>query len=297
MNFRLSSPVKLVALITVISLASCKKDSTSNNSNQSGAANLSDSSTIADNAYYDVLNDAFVGYSDNSSVWSVSSKPRSGRTTTFSTETNGEGNLGCAIYTIDDTVPGDYPKTLTMDFGAGCTSSYDGITRSGKITYVFSGPLLYPGTTASVTLDNYVVNGYGIVGTYTITNRSSEDSGIVINTVVTNGVVTYPNSTNYHYSHNKTYQMTAGMSTAFDITDDVYSITGNSAFSTADNQTLTFNVTTPLVKAIACRYISAGVVGFVYDQAVNGSINFGDGTCDNLATITVGNIADNITLR
>ncbi len=63
-----------------------------------------------------------------------------GQTTTFSTEVqNITNHLGCAIYTIDDTIPGDYPKTLTLDFGTGCTSA-DGIIRSGKIVYVFSAP-------------------------------------------------------------------------------------------------------------------------------------------------------------
>ena len=84
-------------------------------------------------------------------------------------------NLGCAIYTLDDTIPGEYPKTLTLDFGTGCTSA-DGIMRKGKLIYVFSDPLLVPGATASVTFDQYVVNGYGVLGTYTITNNSSDAS-------------------------------------------------------------------------------------------------------------------------
>ncbi len=100
MNFRLiKSAGKLIALIAVINLASCKKDSSSSNSTTTSAATLSDSSTVADNMYYDVLNNAFVGFADNSTVWSTSSL-RSGKTTTFSTEqTEGasSGNLSCAI--------------------------------------------------------------------------------------------------------------------------------------------------------------------------------------------------------
>jgi hypothetical protein len=298
MNFRLiANTGKLVAFAVIISLASCKKDSTSLNSNQSNAATLSDSSTTADNVYYDVLNTAFVGFEDNSSVWNATNS-HSGKTTTFSTSTEGVNttNLGCAIYTIDDTVPGEYPKTLTLDFGSGCSSA-DGILRSGKVSYLFSGPLLSPGTTASVTFTQYVVNGYGVQGTYLITNNSSEVAGIVITTQVTNGIITYPNTTNYHYSHNRTYTMTAGASTPFDITDDVYSITGNSSFSASDGSSLVCNITTPLVKAISCHNVSAGVISFVYDQVVSGTIDFGTGTCDNLATLTVGTLQNTITLR
>jgi len=301
MNFRfVKTTGKLIALVTVISMSSCKKDVTSSNSTNTNAVTLSDSSTVADNSYYDVLNNAFVGFADNSTVWSTSSL-HSGKTTTFSTEhTEGvnTGNLSCAIYTLDDTIPGEYPKTLTLDFGTGCTS-VDGVLRTGKISYLFSGPLLFPGTTASVTLTNYSVNGYGIQGSYTITNTSSDSTGISINTQVTNGIITYPDATNYHYSHNRTYTMIAGSSTVFDISDDVYSITGNSSFSNSEGSSIVWTIVTatPLIKAVNCRYISKGVVNFSYNQSVNGSIDFGDGTCDNAATITVGNIQQPITLR
>jgi len=297
MNFRpIATTGKLIALITIISLASCKKDASPITSKNSNAANLSDSSTAADNAYYDVLNNAFVGFSDNSTVWSESNI-RSGKTTTLSTKEDGTGtNLSCALYTIDDTVPGEYPKTLTLDFGSGCTSA-DGIIRKGKITYVFSDALLSPGSTATVSFNQYVVNGFGIQGAYLITNNSTEQLGLVINTQVTNGIITYPSTLNYHYSANKTYTMTSGASTPFNISDDVYSITGNCAFSSSDGSSLVFNVTTPLVKAVSCHNISKGVVSFVYDQAVDGTIDFGDGTCDNLATVTVGTITQSVLLR
>ena len=301
MNFRFFKIAgKLITLVAVISMASCKKDSSTSNSTNTNAATLSDSSTVADNSYYDVLNNAFVGFADNSTVWS-SSTLHSGKTSTFSTEhTEGvnTGNLSCAIYTLSDTVQGEYPKTLTLDFGTGCTSA-DGVVRTGKLIYLFSGPLLFPGTTASVTFTNYTVNGYGLQGTYSITNTSSDSTGISISTQVINGIITYPDATNYHYSHNRTYTMIAGSSTVFDISDDVYSITGNSSFSNSEGSSIVWTIASasPLIKAINCRYISKGVVNFTYNQSVNGSIDFGDGTCDNAATITIGSLQQPITLR
>ena len=280
----------------MISLASCKKDSATN-SNNTNAVNLSDSSSAAESAYYDVLNNAFVGFADNSSVWSAST-PHRGQTTTLSTEVeNTTNNLGCAIYTIDDTIPGEYPKTLTLDFGTGCTSA-DGILRKGKLAYTFTGPLLVPGSNATVTFTQYVVNGYGVQGSYSITNNSTQ-FGISINTQVSNGIITYPSLLNYHYNANKTYTMTAGAATPFNITDDVYSISGNSAFTASDGSSLVNTITKPLVKAVACRYVSAGVISFVYDQLVNGTIDFGDSaTCDNLATLKIGTtVTQNIILR
>jgi len=295
MNFRiLTNSFRLIALLAVISLSSCKKESGSN-SNDASAGNLSDSSTAADNMYYDVLNNAFVGFSDNSTVWNASSL-HAEKTTTFSLDGEHTTNLGCAIYTISDSVPGEYPKTLTLDFGTGCTSA-DGILRKGKLIYVFTAPIVVPGATASVTFNQYVVNGFGLQGAYSITNNSSDQNGISFTTQVTNGIITYPNATNYHYSHNKTYVMTAGSGTPYDITDDVYSITGNSSFSTAGGASLVFTSKTPLVKAVSCHNVSSGVVDFVYNNSVSGSIDFGNGDCDNLATVTVGSWNKTVILR
>ena len=296
MKFRtIAAKGKIFVCIAILGLSACQKNSATN-SNQSNAANLTDSSTAAENAYYDVLNNAFVGYSDNSKVWTAST-PQSGQTTTLSTEVeNITGNLGCAIYAIDNTTPGVYPKTLTLDFGTGCTSA-DGISRKGKLIYLFTGSLLTPGSKVSVTFNQYVVNGYGLQGTYSITNNSTP-AGVIINTQVTNGIITYPSGNNYHYGHNRTFTMTAGASTPFIIADDVYAITGNSSFSAADGSSLVCNITTPLVKAIACPYVNTGVVSFVFDQVVNGTLDFGSGACDNQATLKIGTtVTRTITLR
>jgi hypothetical protein len=296
MNYRLiSTTCKLVAIVAAISLTSCKKDLATGETKESSAASLSDSSTAAENVYFDVLNNAFVGYSDNAAVW-YASNAHSGKTATFGVSGEPTFTLGCAIYTISDSLPGHYPKTLTLDFGTGCTSA-DGVLRKGKLVYIFTGPLLSPGTTVSVTSNQYNVNGFGIQGTYSITNNSSEAVGVRFTTQVTNGIITFPSLLNYHYSHNKTYTLTSGLATPFDITDDVYSITGNSSFSAPNGSSLVFNATTPVVKAISCHNISQGVVSFVYNQSVNGTIDFGDGTCDNLASVTVGDIHRTIILR
>ena len=287
---------RYIAVIAAISLVSCKKDITTNNSN-SKATILSDSSTLAENAYNDVLSNAFVSYSDNAAVMDIS-QSKTGKTTTFSTGTEevvGTAHLSCATYTVSDSTPGKYPKTITLDFGTGC-ASLDGVTRSGQISYEFSAPLFTTGAIITATFNQYSVNGYTILGAYTITNNSDQ-SGISFNTVVTNGIITYPDLTNYHYSHNKTYKQSAGASTPFDFTDDAYSITGNSAFSAPDGSTLVFNTSTPLLRTFTCPNITQGIVAFVYDNAVNGTIDFGDGTCDNSAVIKVGNISQTISLR
>jgi len=47
---------------------------------------------------------------------------------------------------------------------------------------------------------------------------------------------------------------------------------------------------------VICHNVSAGIVSFVYDNSVSGTIDFGNGDCDNQAVVKVGNIEKTITL-
>jgi hypothetical protein len=291
---------KLLAFSAAVLITSCKKDANNNTGTDPNtkAATMTDSSTVADNVYSDVLENAFISTVDNASVWNIS-KIQHGQTATNSVSSSAaaQSNFGCAIYSFDDSVPNEYPKVLTVDFGSGCTS-LDGVRRSGKIIYTFDiAPLITPGATVSVTFENYTVNGYGIVGTYSIANNSTDGGPYVFVTDVSNGVITYPDQSNYHYSGNRTYTQSAGISTPLDFTDDAFSITGNSSFSSSAGTTLVCQVTSPLTRSFSCGYITEGIVSFTYDDTIHGTVDFGDGSCDNTATLAIGSFTKTITLR
>ncbi len=286
----------VLAFSALLLTTACKKD-INKASQDSSAASLSDSSTVADNAYNDVLVNALYGYADEMNNDAPGKLHNGGTTTNSTNEVNSPARLSCAQYTLVTANGGGYPKTLTLDFGTdGCSGSIDGLLRKGKIVYTFSGPLLVPGTTISATFDQYYVNGYGLQGSCSITNNTTQNTpSFALQT--TNGIFTFPDLTNFHYSGNKTIVMTAGSNTPSDLSDDVYAITGNSNFSASDGSSLVCNITTPLTKAFVCPYISAGVISFTYDQDLKGTIDFGDGTCDHTASLVVGSISRDINLR
>ncbi len=287
---------KILAFSALLFTTACKKDITKP-SQDAAAASLSDSATVADNAYNDVLVNAFFGYTDEMVTGESGKLHNGGAAINSSNQVNTASFLSCATYTLVTASGGGFPKTLTLDFGVdGCSGSVDGVMRKGKIIYIFTGSLLIPGTTVSATFDHYYVNGYGLQGSCSITNNSTLN-GWNFSTQVNNGIFTFPDLTNFHYSGNKTVQMTAGSATPLNFLDDVYSITGNSHFSASDGTSLVSTVSTPLVKAFTCKYVSSGVISFDYNQALKGTIDFGDGTCDQAATLVVGNITRQITLR
>jgi hypothetical protein len=289
-------------ILSATLIMSCSKSNNSSHSNgtsdDSTAAGLSSSAASADNAYNDVLQVALETGFDNQIAYLVS---RSQQGTVQSNSLQGPaqplGIYTCANYTLSPNDTSTFPKTVTVDFGSGCTSA-DGITRKGEITCVYSGKILYPGTTVSVSFTNYSVNGYGLQGTYSITNNSSIAKGISFSTRVSSGNISFPDASYYTYSGDKTLTQTAGASTPADISDDVYSITGsNSIFNSATGNSLQDSITTALTKAEACGYISSGVISFVFNDSVDGTLDFGSGTCDSLATVKIGPFSENIILK
>jgi len=192
-----------------------------------------------------------------------------------------------------------YPKTITVNFGSGCTSA-DSIVRSGSFTYTLSERFRNPGAVITVTFNNYVVNGYGLAGTYTVTNNSSLTAGVVYTTAVTNGVITYPNDTSYSFTGTKTVTQTAGIGST-NLASYVFSVVGNwTITNNATGETLTANVTTPLEKEETCPYIVSGVDAFTYTNGsikINGTFDFGTGSCDDTATVTIGSYTGTVTLH
>ncbi len=225
----------------------------------------------------------------------TSSATLSARTTTGGRADGVDSFAACTIVTINPSDVSTYPKTVTLDFGTGCTSWY-GVTRSGTITFVFSDHFKNPNANVTATFTNYKVAGYKLEGSYSVTNKSSLANGVMFTSSVTNGKVTYPDGTTwYSYSGNKTIKQTAGLGSS-NYNDYVFSITGSHSYASYTGKTLTDSVTTVLVKQVACKNIVSGVVAFTYNGLVKGTLDYGNGTCDSLATINIGSFSKTIGL-
>jgi hypothetical protein len=283
------------ALSAILLFTACKKDSNSGPStNETDAASLSASSSTADNQYNDVLNTALQTGVDGSTTatgYSPGLAYATGREVS-----GGNGFAPCAVINVSPADTFSYPKTVSIDFGTGCTDTY-GITRKGKVTYVFSGRILAPGTTVSATFDGYAVNGYQLAGTYSITNNAT-GNGVSFVTQVTGGQITFPDATAYSYAGTRTVTQTAGTGT-LTLLDNEYSIAGSHSFSSSTGKSLVDSITSPLIWKLTCPHIVSGVIGFTYTYngtSVDGTFDYGSGTCDDQATIKAGALTKTVTL-
>lgn len=264
----------LSALAVSTFFISCKKDnsSTSGTDEYETTFELSGYEAASDNLLQDdndVLNEAAI---DKNFMGNNFVNGTSGTT----------GILSCATVTV--TPLNGFPKTIVIDFGTGCTSA-NGITRKGKINVTLSDSLRKSGSVAVMTFDNYYVSGFKREGTITWTN-TSQPGGKSWQRKVENGKITAPNGNYWLHEGIKDIVQTAGVSTPQDLLDDVYSITGNHTITNSAGRTRTSTILTALQKKTICSNIDQGTVK-VQGPNHYAIIDFGNGTCDNLATISI----------
>ncbi len=194
------------------------------------------------------------------------------------------GTLSCATVTVS---PGAFPKTITLDFGTGCTNPNSNIERSGIVHIVLSDSFRLTGSTAIMTFDNYYVNGYKKEGTITWTNTSTATVRSWSRQVV-NGKITAPDGRFWFHNGLKQITQVAGNNTPRILLDDAFSITGSSVITNSLGDTRTATIEIPLHKRVDCDHVDEGSIRF---QGPNhfATLDFGNGTCDAIATISINN--------
>lgn len=189
--------------------------------------------------------------------------------------------MPCATVTITPLT--GFPKTIVIDFGTACTNN--GITRSGKINVTLTDSLRKAGSVATMTFTNYFVNGYKKEGTITWTNTSTSNTRSWTR-VTTNGKITAPNGNYWTHSGTRDVTQTGGVGTATWL-DDVFLVTaGNHTVTNSSGVSRTSTILEALQKKAACSNIDKGKIK-VQGPNHYAVIDFGDGTCDNLGTISI----------
>jgi hypothetical protein len=189
--------------------------------------------------------------------------------------------IPCATVTI--TPASGFPKTIVIDFGTGCT--YRNVTRSGKINIQLTDSVRKSSSIATMTFTNYFVNLYKIEGTYTWTNTSTATVRSWTR-VTAGGKITAPDARVWTHEGNRTVTQTAGIGT-ISVLDDVFSVfPGSHTVTNSSNISRTCTILEALQRKVDCSNIDKGKLK-VQGPNHYATIDFGDGTCNNLATISI----------
>jgi len=199
------------------------------------------------------------------------------------------------VVTIDTAASG-YPITINIDYGTGIKTDH-GKVISGTVKVVINGDKNTDGSTREITFTNCAVDTIGINGTSiekfigdnTSTRKITSSSDVTF--TITNGATLVRKGT-------ETSEWLAGVATPEDRDDDKIVITGSiTVENTTDKITYSKTITDGLVKLGDCRNIVAGTVEYSQGGVVIATLDYGDGTCDEVASLTTGGTTTEITLK
>lgn len=203
----------------------------------------------------------------------------------------------CASYTVDSVGTTSWPKTLTINFGSTNCMGSDGNLRRGTIIASFTGRYRDSLTVISISLIGYYHNNNLVqVGTHTITNNGHNAAGNLSYSInVQNASITNSNGT-IAWNSTRTREWIAGESTTTNPSDDVYSITGSATGTGVNGNTFNVTINSPLIVALNCPYIEQGILALSPQNLSTRYVDFGNGACDNEATVTINGVVYNVTM-
>ncbi len=295
MKFRLKSTlfIAITCFVSLLLVVSCKKETsqsgTEEQQQQEASIVSSESDAEAEIVFNDVFDDA-MGVNDEVGLEGV-----------------GTLNRLNPCYTITVTrsnSPAIFPVRVVIDFGTTGCRGLDGHVRRGKIITEYTGRLIIAGSVAYTRFDGFYVDTIKVEGTHKIANTSTSIITRQFTVDVIDARLTKPSGNYVEWNNHKVITQIEGLSTIYAF-DDIFRIEGT-ANGKVKRGTLLVSweskIIEPLIKKYSCRWIVKGTVKNIRtNTSATGPyvtvLDFGNGSCDNQAIITINGLSRQITLR
>lgn len=273
MNKQMIKTTGILIILIALIIGGCQKESTTSTAIVPGDSNTSEGSIVIGDKTFEGLNGIIDGFMATSGLKSAA--------------------IG-SCPSITATLSNSFPIAITIDWGAtGCTGAEDGIARSGKVIASLSGLMNVTNSVATFTFADFVNNGNKITGVHRITYKGLNPvNNWPRYAVFTEAKIEFPDKKFISYRAEYIRLQSEGSATLA-VADDVWRIEGSSSGTTRGGTSWTASYPSAVVKKSSCQWFSSGSVLVTPLGEVPRTINFGDGTCDNKATLTIG---DKITI-
>jgi hypothetical protein len=276
-------------MISIVTMQSCRRsritdaeiEAVGDNADAQGSS--SESQTIADQAF------AFGRGSGN-----------------MRTSNNYSTLSGCATITIDSSNSAN-TDTLTIDFGTSPCQCKDGRYRQGKMIVVYNDRYHTPGAIIDIYFNGYAVGKttsdmktFSNTSTKHIVNNGYNSSNYMSWNVTTSISFTKANNGGtVTFSETKLRTQIAGLATGYSTTNK-YSVSGSASGTAANGTSFTSNTVAgnDLIRDMSCaKHFTQGALEITPAGKSKVTIDFGNGTCDNTATVTRNGKTKTITLK
>lgn len=282
---------KLLTLLVISSGFAFLTTSCSNADNNT-ATNEALTTTAMDEAQAASLSDAVISESD---VYSntLSSNGFSGSMAVKAAE--GVTVAGPTI-TVDKPDSLNFPKTVTIDYGTTGVTGKNGNTLKGKIIITISKQLWKPGAERTIKLVDFYVNDNNVKGIKTITNNGLNAAKNPSMTVVVSDTIIRTDKSTIIRNATRTRERISDNGTPRFFADDEFSVTGSSVGINAKGVSYTVEIIKPLIYFNNYPHFVQGTIRTTTENRT-AELDYGDGTRDALATVTINGVTKNITLR
>lgn len=187
----------------------------------------------------------------------------------------------CVTVTVEVT---NTSKTVTVDFGTEGCEVRGGHIVKGKMIMNYEVDVDAMSKTINYSLENFFVDDIQFAGSKTVTRQKENENGNPQYTMVLDFTITFADGVIASRTGTKTREWIEG---AFNGNwgDNVFLITGAWETNFVNGNTHSTTITTSLRREASCRFIVSGVVELVRTN-FSGTLDYGDGSCDNLAVFT-----------
>ncbi|UKJ06252.1 hypothetical protein [Solitalea lacus] len=202
------------------------------------------------------------------------------------------------IVTIVPTPGTIFPVKITIDFGTGTPDPNNAnIIRKGKIVGTLTNYWMVKDAELRVEMVDYYVNGVQVTGTKTFTsNGFNQTTNCFSYKVKVDRARISEDGKTFTWSAERTVSyFTSG--TPLDLRDDYITLTGSTSGINRRGVEFTTTITTELKKPVISRWIVSGVIEHKSSKLPTITLDYGNGTIDNKATLTVNGKTTEITLR
>lgn len=280
----------LIALTATVFLVACSEDETPFNSE--------DEVTVASDAEVQY---AFEDVDDMTTSGLAIADEGAGLRTSNDDEGENDDRWRCANFSHEKT--GSRSGIITIDFGNGCTDPR-GRVRKGKVIITYNGRRWEPGSTRETTFE-----GYSIVpnpnseleielrGVRLVENISESGlSAPTFRVTLSRGEAIFSDGT----SHQRTAERVKTWNRGASPLGDSWEVTGTASGTNRRGQNYSVIIQETLVFSRACFrervFIPVSGVKVITTDEKEITVDYGDGSCDNMATITVGGNSSEVNL-
>lgn len=265
---------------------------TSCNNDNIVATDASLTTTVTDEAQASSLSDAVVSNADTY----VNTLGLSGFASPALVKGETETAITIPAITIDKKDSISFPKTITIDFGTSGYIDKHGDTLKGKIIVTIDKMPWKTGATKTVTLVDFYMNGNNIKGTKTVVNNGLNAAKNPSVTVTVADTIIRVDKSTITRNSSRTRERINNGGTPFNYWDDEFSITGSATGINSKGVAYTITITNPLIIWNNYPHFVKGTVTTT-TQNRTAVLDFGDGTLDNKATLTINGVSKDIVLR